>query len=146
MFNFGERSNKNLVGVHPKLIRVAERAIAISPIDFFINEGVRTPERQKMLYAQGRTKPGPKVTWTLQSNHFIKPHTGFGHAIDAYPHPYEDVDSKAYKALQKQLIGVFMKAADELDIPIRSGADWDMDGNYGERGEGDSPHFELWGV
>jgi len=146
VFNFGKRSRDNLVGVHPKLIDVAERAIVLSTLDFFINEGVRTPERQKVLYAQGRTTKGPKVTWTLQSNHFKNPRTGFGHAIDAYPFPYEDVNSKKYAAKQRELAKFFFQAADELNIPIRWGADWDRDGKYGERGEGDSPHFELWGI
>lgn len=145
-FGFGERSRNNLKGVHPKMIQVAERAIAISKQDFFVNEGVRTMARQKELYAQGRTKPGKVVTWTLNSNHFVKPSTGFGHAIDVYPFPYENVNSKEYAAKQRVVAMAMLKAADELDIPIRWGADWDRDGNYGERGESDSPHFELWGV
>lgn len=144
-YGFGERSRKNLEGVHPKMIKVAERAIEISKTDFFVNEGVRTMERQKALYAQGRTKPGPKVTWTLNSNHFKNPRTGFGHAIDIYPHPYDPKHKDIVKQ-QRAVAAAMFKAAGELDIPIRWGADWDMDGNYGERGEGDSPHFELWGV
>ena len=32
-------------------------------------EGYRSPERQRKLYAQGRTAPGPVVTWTLRSIH-----------------------------------------------------------------------------
>lgn len=144
-FGLGERSRKNLEGVHPKLIDVVERAIELTTVDFFVNEGVRSPERQKELYAQGRTKPGPKVTWTLNSNHFKNPRTGFGHAVDIYPFPY-DPDHKDIAKQQRAVAAIMFKAAGELDIPIRWGADWDMDGNYGERGEGDSPHFELWGV
>jgi len=29
----------------------------------------RSPEEQEQLYAQGRTEPGPIVTWTLNSAH-----------------------------------------------------------------------------
>lgn len=36
---------------------------------FHILEVYRTPERQKKLYAQGRTAPGPIVTYTLNSLH-----------------------------------------------------------------------------
>lgn len=32
-------------------------------------EAQRSQERQNRLYAQGRTRPGNKVTWTLESNH-----------------------------------------------------------------------------
>ncbi|ODV57142.1 M15 family metallopeptidase [Lysinibacillus fusiformis] len=35
----------------------------------FITETYRSQERQKYLYAQGRTRPGQIVTWTLDSNH-----------------------------------------------------------------------------
>ena len=35
----------------------------------FITETYRSQERQKYLYAQGRTRPGEIVTWTLDSNH-----------------------------------------------------------------------------
>lgn len=32
-------------------------------------EGYRSQERQDHLYAQGRTRPGAKVTWTQESHH-----------------------------------------------------------------------------
>lgn len=38
-------------------------------IDIFITETYRSQARQNYLYAQGRTRPGIKVTWTLSSNH-----------------------------------------------------------------------------
>lgn len=34
-----------------------------------VTEGLRTVGRQQALFAQGRTTPGPKVTWTLSSRH-----------------------------------------------------------------------------
>jgi len=37
------------------------------PVGVF--EALRTPKRQASLYAQGRTAPGPIVTWTMQSAH-----------------------------------------------------------------------------
>lgn len=141
-WTFGERSQKNLVGVHPDLILVMELGLKKSPYDFFINEGVRTEARQRALYAQGRSKPGPKVTWTLVSNHFKNKKTGYGHAVDAYKFPFS---AKQTVAVSLAIAKAVLQAADELDIPVRWGGNWDMDGNYFERGEGDSPHFELWG-
>ena len=38
-------------------------------IDFIITCTKRTQEEQEELYAQGRTKPGKIVTWTLKSKH-----------------------------------------------------------------------------
>jgi peptidoglycan L-alanyl-D-glutamate endopeptidase CwlK len=147
-FNLGENSREKLKGVHPNLIKVVERAIQISRVDFRVIEGVRTPARQKKLYAQGRTAPGPKVTWTLNSNHFIKSATGFGHAVDLLPAPYdwELVDPKATPEMDDNfaLVAAAMyQAAAELNIRIRWGANWDGDTKWREKGETDNPHFEL---
>lgn len=38
-------------------------------LSFQITEAFRSQDRQKKLYAQGRTAPGPIVTWTLKSEH-----------------------------------------------------------------------------
>lgn len=38
-------------------------------LDIFLTETYRSKERQEELYAQGRTKPGIVVTWTLRSMH-----------------------------------------------------------------------------
>ncbi|WP_029085738.1 M15 family metallopeptidase [Brevundimonas aveniformis] len=133
------RSRTRLQGVHPDLIRVVERAIQLSRQDFTVLEGVRTPERQKQLYAQGRTKPGRKVTWTLNSRHFVNPMTGYGHAVDLAPFPIDWSDLTKFDAISRAMFD----AAKELGIAIRWGADWDRDGQPRERGETDSPHFEL---
>lgn len=143
-YTFGARSLNNLKGVHPKMVAVVTRALAICSEtggpDFAVIEGVRTPARQKTLYAQGRTTPGQKVTWTLTSNHFIDRKTGFGHAVDLFPGTWTDL-----KAFDKMAMAMF-QASKELKTPIRWGADWDQDGTFRERGESDSPHFELWNV
>ena len=142
MFNLGEKSLGKLKGVHPDMVKVVKRAIQITEQDFMVLEGVRTPERQKELFAQGRTKPGPKVTWTLTSNHF-KQKDGYGHAVDLVPFPVDWDDLKKFDAMSKAMFA----AAKELGIKIRWGADWDSDGKPREKGESDSPHFELdnWG-
>lgn len=138
----GEKSLARLEGVHPKLVAVVQRAIVLTTQDFMVLEGVRPPERQRELYAQGRTKPGKIVTWTMKSNHFKNERTGFGHAVDLVPFPVDWTDLKKFDAVSRAMF----QAADELDTPIRWGADWDRDGKPRERGESDSPHFELWGV
>lgn len=135
----GKKSRERLAGVHPNLVRVVERAITITEQDFMVLEGVRTPARQRELYAQGRTKPGPKVTWTLNSNHFVKPATGYGHAVDLVPWPIDWNDLDKFDAMAHAMF----TAAKDLGIAIRWGADWDRDGKSRERGETDSPHFEL---
>ena len=135
----GQQSRARLKGGHPDLVQVVELAIKKTATDFLVLEGVRTPARQKELYAQGRTKPGQVVTWTLTSNHFAKA-DGFGHAVDLAPYPVDWNDLKKFDAISKAMFA----AAAELGIKIRWGADWDQDGKPRERGESDSPHFELF--
>lgn len=115
------RSAKALQGVHPDLIRVAERARQLSPRPFVIIEGLRSLEQQKANVAKG-------VSQTMNSRHLT------GHAIDAVP--LDDAgkitwDWKYYPPLA----GTFKTAATDLGIPIVWGGDW--------KTLKDGPHYEL---
>ena len=140
-FRFSALSRSRLKGVHPDLIRVVDRALMLSSVDFMVIEGVRTPERQRALYAQGRTKPGRIVTWTLRSRHLVQA-DGFGHAVDLAPYPL-DWEGPARFPKFDAIARAMFAAADDLGVAIRWGADWDRDGRPRERGESDSPHWEL---
>lgn len=106
-FVFGERSNRNLDTVCPAPKQIAQCAIKHTTIDFMVIEGYRPQERQNELYAQGRTKPGRKVTWTLNSRHTT------GRAIDIValkesgeldwsPAPYKEIN-KAFEKCSKMM-------------------------------------------
>jgi peptidoglycan L-alanyl-D-glutamate endopeptidase CwlK len=152
-YALGTKSINKLEGVRSDLIRVVKRAIELATQDFMVLEGVRTEKRQRELYGQGRSaaelikagvdpslaKPSAKVvTWTLKSNHF-KQADGFGHAVDLVPYPVDWNTLSKFDAIADAM----MQAADELGVKIRHGADWDMNGKRREKGESDSPHFEL---
>jgi peptidoglycan L-alanyl-D-glutamate endopeptidase CwlK len=112
-----ERSIKNLVGVHPDLVRVVELAATRCSVPIVVTEGLRKPERQAMLVSAGKS-------WTLNSRHLT------GHAVDLV-----DADNFGYEAPDLEKIAKAMKdAATELDIPICWGGDWKTR---------DTPHFEL---
>lgn len=152
-YNLSKKSREKLDGVHPDLVKVVRRAIEITTQDFMVLEGVRTDKRQRELYGQGRT-PGElviagvnptlakpeqqKVTWTLKSNHFKQP-DGYGHAVDLVPYPVDWNTISKFDAIADAMA----KAAKELGVSLRHGADWDQDGKRRERGESDNPHFEL---
>jgi peptidoglycan L-alanyl-D-glutamate endopeptidase CwlK len=128
------RSEKNLVGVDEQLAKVV-RAVAAEH-DILVIEGVRTKERQADLYAQGRTKPGPIVTWTLQSKHIE------GRAVDVVKLKNGTIDWNDSKAFDE--MGTIMLAkAKELGVKLRWGYDWNANGKIREKGETDGPHFEL---
>lgn len=131
-----ERSEKRLEGVNEALVSVVRRAAKRLPFSLFVAEGLRTRERQAELYAQGRTKPGRKVTWTLHSKHLE------GRAVDLAPlinGAIDWADLSKFDAIAKAM----QDAAKEVGVAVRWGGDWDMDGQPRERGESDSPHFEI---
>lgn len=149
-FVLGARSLANLTGVDDRLVRVVKRAIQLTVVDFTVIEGVRSREQCMVNYGKGRTesqclakgvpakyaKPTlPKVTWL--NNPFASKHT-LGKAVDLLPVTGWN-DLKGFDLVADAMLS----AAKELGISIRWGADWDKDGKPREKGESDSPHFEL---
>ncbi len=152
------RDRARLQGVHPDLVRVVMRCAKDSPVAFMVVEGLRSKQTMWEYWGKGRTaaecsaagvpivyaKPKlAKVTWLknpLASNHRAHPSDGLGRAVDLLPAPY-DWKNKAgeFDILAKAMLA----AAKAEGVEIRWGADWDRDGIPRERGETDSPHFEL---
>ena len=120
MNSFSKRSEGNLKGLHPDLVKVARRALTLSPVDFGVTEGMRSLARQKELYAA-------KKSQTMNSRHLT------GHALDviAYPDASGSWDMKYYV----QISNAFKVASKELDVPIEWGGDW--------KTFKDGPHFQL---
>ena len=137
-FSLSQRSLNNLKGVHPKLVAVVTRALELTTEDFIVIEGVRTQARQDELWAQGRTKPGPVVTWTKDASSHGIGTDGFGHAVDICPFPVDWNDLKKFDAIAEAMFA----AAEEQGVRIRWGGEWNMNGKARERGESHSPHFE----
>lgn len=156
MFQLSDVSQKRLDGVNPRLIAIVLGAIKHLPegMGIIVVEGVRSFARQHELYGQGRTaaqckaagvnpayaRPHLKqVTWVTHSNHNPDSIDKLGHAVDLAPFPLDWNDPKKFDAIARAMF----TSAGELNEQIRWGADWDRDGKPRERGETDSPHFEL---
>ncbi|AQX87168.1 M15 family metallopeptidase [Elizabethkingia bruuniana] len=139
-YKLDARSISNLDKIHPNLVKIMKCAITNSPVDFTIIEGVRTLKRQQDLYAQGRAKPGIKVTNAdgirNKSNHQVKK-DGYGYAVDLYPFFNGKVQVNHPDTLKKlKLIADHIKkVAKELEVNIIWGGDWKQ--LY------DPAHFEL---
>lgn len=152
-----ERDEARLEGVDPRLAKVVRRCAADNPTLFFmVVEGVRSDEQCCINYGKGRTgaqcvaagidakyaQPKlAKVTWLRNpyNSRHRKQADGFGKAVDLLPAPYDWKNPKDFDALNKA-----MEAAAAVEgVNIRWGADWDEDGIARERGETDSPHWEL---
>lgn len=119
-FTLSKRSRSRLAGVHSDLVAVVELAITMTPVDFTVIEGLRTPERQRELYRAGATK-------TLNSRHLT------GHAVDLAPLVKGQV--RWDWPLFHQLAPAVKDAAQELGVRIEWGGDWTR--------FPDGPHFEL---
>ena len=117
---FSRRSESNLAGVHPDLVRVMRRGLELSGVDFMITEGLRTRQRHEALLREGKSK-------TMRSRHLT------GHAVDvaawidgkiSWNWPHYEVIARAIK-----------QAGAELGVPVEWGGDW--------KSFKDGPHFQL---
>ena len=120
MYKLGPRSQSRLKGVHPDLVKVVERAIEITTVDFTVLEGVRTPERQKVLFEA-------EASTTLNSRHIT------GHAVDLGAWVDNQVDWSW--PLYHKIAAAMKEAAKELNVAIVWGGDWSR--------FKDGPHYEL---
>lgn len=136
--------HNKLAEVHPKLVACVTLAASICKQPFLVVQGLRTAEEQAELYAQGRTKPGPIVTWVLHSNHQAAP-DGLGHAVDlaavdpTKPGGIDWASTEDYDTIK----GAMFAAAPHAGITLRWGEDWNMNGVPREHGETDEDHFEI---
>lgn len=114
-YALGQRSLAQLVGVHPLLVSVAHRAIAISKQDFTVQEGLRSLETQRLYVKRGASK-------TLASKH-LKQADGFGHAMDLVP--WLNGQPRWEWPLIWEIARAVDVAATELGVKLIWGAVWD---------------------
>ena len=125
MYTLGVRSKARLKGVHPDLVKVVERAINITTVDFTVLEGVRDPLRQKKLVEAGASQ-------TMNSRH-IPGADGFAKAVDLGA--WVDDEVRWDWPLYHKIAAAMLEAARELNVKIVWGGSWTK--------FRDGPHFEL---
>lgn len=120
-----DRTERNLKGVHPDLVKVYRAAAKASKLYPVITCGKRTVAEQKILVANGASK-------TMNSRH-IPGSDGFAKAIDVV----FIIDGKARWdwPLFKTFADLMKAAGGKLGIPVTWGGDW--------KSFKDGPHFEL---
>lgn len=119
-FGLSKRSLARLEGVHPRLAALVREAIALSPIDFMVTEGLRAAERQAALVRAGASR-------TMRSRHLT------GHAVDVAA--MLDGQVRWDWPLYPRIAAAFKAAAVRQGTPIVWGGDWPK--------LRDGPHFEL---
>ena len=126
MYKLSKRSRERIDGIDEVLIDIIETAISTSPFDFGIPKfgGMRTDKEQEEMYAQGRTKPGRKVTWTLNSYH----KSGKAFDIYAYVNGGASWDMKYLEPIARHLQKV---ALEQFCVELEWGFDlWKKDGAH----------------
>ena len=120
MFKLSKKSLAKLDKVNPDLQKLVRNAIGLSTIDFGISEGMRTKERQKILYDTGKSQ-------TMNSRHLT------GHAVDVYA--WKD-GAVSWEFEDYETINIAFSQASKLtNIPYVWGGSW--------KSFKDGPHFEL---
>lgn len=119
-YTLSKKSRDRLSGVHPDLVKVVERAIEITEVDFAVLEGVRSKTRQEQLVKAGASQ-------TMRSRHLT------GHAVDLGAYVAGSV--RWDWPLYHKLAVAVKQAAAELQIPIEWGGDWTT--------FKDGPHWQL---
>lgn len=117
---FSAASYGHLRGVRPELVAIATRALLLSPVDFGIGEGLRSPARQAQLVQAGASQ-------TQRSRHLT------GHAIDVVA--YVGGEPRWDWPLYEQIAAAMKQAAADLGVPLEWGGDW--------RTLKDGPHYQL---
>jgi len=132
-FRFSQRSLDNLKGVNPRLCQVVYRALELTDIDFSVTDGLRTATEAAANRAKG-------TSYIKRSKHED------GLAVDLTP--YNNGKPVAGKQEDwpyfNQLSQWMFKAAEELDIKIEWGGNWEYVIVNGEKKPfKDGYHYQL---
>lgn len=113
-FRLGDSSKKKLALGRPEIIRLVERAILVTEIDFLVHEVMRTTAQQAKYVANG-------ASTTMNSRHLT------GHAVDLIP--LVDGKPSYHWAHYYTLARAVQRAARDESIVVTWGAVWDRDLN-----------------
>ncbi len=134
-YKYGRTSMARLKTCHTDIQKVMNEVIKV--MDVSILEGFRTEEKQQMAYAQGKSK----VQYPDSKHNKIP-----SMAVDAAPYPIDWMNSERFYLLVGLVKGMSQILYDRGEIShlIRSGGDWDNDGEITDNKWNDLPHFELY--
>lgn len=145
MNTFSAASRKELVGADPKLEQIAYVVLAIK--DHSILKGHRNEIEQNAAYTS--TPQRTKLKWP-HGKHNGKPSKAID--VQTWPLPYAGVPRGEYRqedydqALREEqlyLLGLYVGVAAQMGITLRSGADWDRNGEIADNGFDDFFHVEI---
>jgi|SaaInl8_200m_RNA_FD_contig_61_1223387_length_974_multi_4_in_0_out_0_2 peptidoglycan LD-endopeptidase CwlK len=146
MYSFGEKNLERLNTCHPDLIAIMQEVIKV--YDISILEGLRTTEKQREYFKDGKSK----LDGVTKLSKHQDSGDGLSYAIDIVPYkkgsnPFSG--RRADLARFYYLAGIVKMAASQLLAEgkithgVRFGGDWDSDDLYNDQSFNDLPHYEL---
>lgn len=132
MYYFGRKSRDKRESCCTEIQLLCDKAIQI--FDFSIIHGRRLKELQNELYHQGFSTK----RWPDSKHNNIDPEA-LSDAFDFAPYPINWRQEKNFVFLA----GIFKSIANEEDILIRWGGDWDSDNNQYDQTFIDLGHIEI---
>lgn len=109
------------------LLNLALDEIKKKGVNPLIVETYRSQERQNYLYAQGRTRAGSVVTWTLNSIHTKK------NAVDVIPQ----------RKINGKMVAIWNANDPQTQIIIKTMEKYGFEAGYNWLSSPDSPHFQI---
>ena len=134
MNSFGRASRKNLSTVDGQGQKLARRVLKIK--DHSIIKGHRPEDEQNAAYNAVPQKS--KLPWP-EGKHNRLPSV----AMDVQTHPVPETEQELREE-QLYLLGLYKGISSEMDMEVRTGSDWDRDGEIADNDFDDFYHVE-WG-
>ena len=130
MNRFGKRSRANLSTADERLQKVAHHVLMIK--DHSVIKGHRGKDEQDEAVRTGNSK----VSWPMGKHNKVP---SLAIDVQTYPRP----EGQALREDQLYLLGLYKGVGEMLGIPIRTGGDWDRDGEIADNNFDDFFHVEI---
>ena len=132
-YYFGGKSRAQLNTIDPRLRAIAVEVIKIK--DHSIIKGHRGEEEQHAAFTSDPQRS--KLDWPNGK------HNGFpSKAVDVQTYPAPNFEAELREE-QLYLLGLYKGIGHQMGIEIRTGADWDRDGEIADNGFDDFYHVEI---
>ncbi|KKK49857.1 hypothetical protein LCGC14_3130810 [marine sediment metagenome] len=131
MNRFGRNSRKHLATVDGRLQELAHKVLRIK--DHSIVKGHRPKDEQNAAFASGASE----LEWPNGKHNAIP-----SEALDARTYPAPETEQELRED-QLYLLGLYKGVASEMGIKIRTGGDWDRDGEIADNDFDDFFHVEI---
>lgn len=158
-YTYGDKSKKVFNTLHSDLQIILDWGIKMCIVDYSLNEGHRTLEKQFEYFKKGRklingewvvVSPKQKITNAdgvkIKGKHNYNPSLAVDFSVYVPDKPQLEWDAVhlTYVAASLIMIAEFLFKEGIIQHKLRWGGNWDMDGDLSDNKLCDRPHLELY--